>query len=295
MKRVNVPEEFNYIACFLTLRCNYDCPFCLNRFNGKVLPGEEMSGEKWIAGLNRLDLKKGLPLTLEGGEPGLHRDFFRIIRGIDEDKEIDILTNLTFDLGEFIGTIPPDRLNREAPYANIRVSYYPLVHSLEEIARRVAKLNAAGFKAGLYGIDHPLWKREIEKAEEYCRRGGIDFRTKDFLGFYEGKLHGNYLYEDACLLRERKKRLCRIKELIIGPDGSIFRCHADLYGGGNPVGHILDDDLAVRYEFRECGNYGHCHPCDLKVKTNRFQEYGHTSVQIKEIQRQEGSIQTGGE
>ena len=32
---------------------------------------------------------------------------------------------------------------------------------------------------------------------------------------------------------------------------------------------------------RPCDVYGHCNPCDIKVKTNRFQEFGHTSVQIE--------------
>jgi len=36
-------------------------------------------------------------------------------------------------------------------------------------------------------------------------------------------------------------------------------------------------------EYRECYFYGDCNPCDVKIKTNRFQQYGHTSVDIIDI------------
>ena len=37
-------------------------------------------------------------------------------------------------------------------------------------------------------------------------------------------------------------------------------------------------------EFRPCEFYGDCNPCDVKVKTNRFQIFGHTSVEMKNIE-----------
>ena len=36
-------------------------------------------------------------------------------------------------------------------------------------------------------------------------------------------------------------------------------------------------------EYRDCYVYGDCNPCDVKVKTNRFQQFGHTSVDIIDI------------
>ena len=70
--------------------------------------------------------------------------------------------------------------------------------------------------------------------------------------------------------------------LIIGPDGHVFRCHADLYEGREAIGHLLDKEVPLPGEFRECGFFGFCNPCDIKVKTNRFQEFGHTSVEIRQ-------------
>jgi len=82
-------------------------------------------------------------------------------------------------------------------------------------------------------------------------------------------------------LKLSKKVLCRTTELIIGPNGNIYRCHSDLYANRKPIGNLLDSDFEIEDKFRECDFYGHCNPCDIKIKTNRFQQFGHTSVKIK--------------
>ncbi|MFH1772635.1 MAG: hypothetical protein ABH872_07460 [Candidatus Omnitrophota bacterium] len=33
-----------------------------------------------------------------------------------------------------------------------------------------------------------------------------------------------------------------------------------------------------------CREFGYCNPCDIKVKTNRFLEAGHTAVDIRPIE-----------
>ena len=45
-------------------------------------------------------------------------------------------------------------------------------------------------------------------------------------------------------------------------------------------GNILEDNFEIIDVYRRCENFGYCHPCDVKIKTNRFQEPGHTSVAI---------------
>ncbi len=44
----------------------------------------------------------------------------------------------------------------------------------------------------------------------------------------------------------------------------------------------MDENFELEERFRECDVFGHCNPCDVKLKTNRFQEFGHTSVEIIE-------------
>ena len=73
---------------------------------------------------------------------------------------------------------------------------------------------------------------------------------------------------------------CRTTELLLDPRGNIHRCHSDLYAGRPPIGSLLDPTFASDERFRACDRFGECNPCDVKIKTNRFQQTGHTSVTI---------------
>jgi MoaA/NifB/PqqE/SkfB family radical SAM enzyme len=238
---------------------------------------------RWVEALNRLCCREDLPVTLQGGEPGLHPDFLWIIKNIKRDLNIDILTNLSFDVDDFINEVKPRRLNRGAPYPNIRVSYHPPYMDLDGVVEKVLRLQGAGFSVGIFGILHPAFKDDVLAAQKRYRDLGIDFRTKEFLGEYEQMVHGTYRYPDAVGHRERKRCLCRTSELIVGPDGGVYRCHHDLYKDFPPLGNILDPDFEIEDAFRGCDQFGDCNPCDIKVKTDRFQVFGHTSVEIKEI------------
>lgn len=275
-----LPESYNYIGIFLTLDCNLHCSYCINRFGALAPARRKLSGEEWLSGLNRIISRQDLPLTLQGGEPTLHPDFFRIVNGIKPDLHIDILTNLELDHELFKKVVSPERIRRSSPYASIRVSYHPETMKIERLAAKVLQLQNAGYSIGIWGVLHPQWEVEIKQAQEYCAGLGIDFRTKEFLGEFGGVMHGALSYPDACLRATRKDVQCRTTELIIGPGGDVYRCHADLYEGREAIGHILDLELLVEPVFRPCSDYGYCNPCDVKLKTDRYQRFGHTSVEI---------------
>lgn len=277
----------NYVAFFLTLACNLRCPYCINR-HGRNRGSEEgyphLSGEEWVRAANRLVLRDDLPLTLQGGEPTLHRDFYRIVNEVNPAIKMDLLTNLSFEVEEFIANVPPWRFNRPAPYAPIRVSYHPGQNDLAELKRKSARLMEAGFRIGIYGIAHPGRGKaaHIEAVKRECLREGFDFRSKEFLGKWKGSLYGVYRYEGAVngLLRDCR---CKPSELLVAPDGRVYRCHADLYNRREAIGDIADGDFTPAFldGFRPCSMFGACNPCDVKVKTNRFQQFGHTSCEIR--------------
>jgi len=213
----------------------------------------------------------------------LHPDFIWIIKHIKKNLNIDILTNLSFDVDKFICNIDSARLNRKAPYPNIRVSYHPMYMDLNVIIKKVLKMQHAGFSIGIFAILQPKIKREVLKAQKRCRNLGIDFRTKEFLGLFDGEICGNYYYPQAVYSFKKKRCLCRTSELILGPDGNIFKCHRDLYHDCDPIGTLLDPSFQIKDIFRSCSNFGDCNPCDIKTKTNRFQIPGHHAVEIKNI------------
>ncbi|RJQ13411.1 MAG: radical SAM protein [Nitrospiraceae bacterium] len=295
--QIKVGPTHNYVAFFLTLSCNLRCRYCINLHSrsARTRTGpEKMSADDWINAANRLVLRDDLPLTIQGGEPTLYKGFYRFVNEVREDIKMDLLTNMSFDADEFIRKVPVRRFSREAPYAAIRVSYHPGQNDIEELIRKTIRLQAAGFRTGIYSVVHPeeSGRAHIMQTMERCLKLGIDFRTKEFLGEWNGVLYGTYKYDDSVCGGKLKKCDCRTTEVLVDPAGYVHRCHADLYKGRQPVGHILDDDFTVREidKFRSCSFYGDCNPCDVKIKTNRLQIFGHTSVEIKNLETMEHVI-----
>lgn len=239
-----------------------------------------ISGQEWVKALNRLISREDLPVTLQGGEPSLHPDFIYIINNLKPELNLDILTNLQFDVENFIKAVDPERIKRKSPYASIRVSYHPEQMDLDELIKKILRMLEANFSIGIWAVMFPPYEKIIKDAQIKCRKLGIDFRLKEFLGEHNGKLYGSYKYPGACDKKFKKKVQCKTTELLMDSLGNIFRCHSDLYAGIDVIGNILNPGFQIEEKFRDCDHFGHCNPCDIKIKTNRFQQYGHTSVEI---------------
>lgn len=282
MKSIKIPEEYNYSEAFLTLGCNLKCSYCINDNNLLQRSRDEMTAEQWIKGINRIDFGK-IPLTLGGGEPTLYGGFYEILNGLKPKIKIDLLTNLQFDVDEFIKNTEPKRFTQSniPAYRAIRVSYHVGQMDPENLVDKVEKLQDNGFSVGIFGLDHPEFINENMRIMELAVNKKIFFFPKNFLGIWNGKLYGTYKYPEA-LSGNKKKVQCRIKEILIAPEGSIYRCHRDLYLKENPVSHLLDEDLDIKYVFRPCPNYGECNPCDVKLKTNFYLDRVDCQTEIKE-------------
>jgi organic radical activating enzyme len=284
-------DHHNYVAFFLTFSCNLDCPYCINLHGRSSRPGRpkqgSMSVDDWILATRRLILRDDLPLTLQGGEPTLYKGFYRLTNEANEAIKMDLMTNMMFDVKEFIRNVPVWRFARKAPYAAIRVSYHPEQNNIDELIAKTKMMQDAGFRVGLYGIDYPDDRRRnhIHDVQETCLKLGLDFRTKEFLGEYGGKLYGTFKYEKSVCSDELRHCQCKTTEILVDPAGYVYRCHADIYNGRAPIAHILDEDFNEESleRFRDCRFYGGCNPCDVKVKTNRYQVFGHTSVEVRNI------------
>ena len=280
-KRVELPPEYNYVEIYLTLRCNLGCSYCINKNGVLKRERKEMSAEQWVNAFNKIDFGE-TPITLGGGEPTRHKGFYEILEGLNLDTKVDLLTNLQFDVDEFMNRINPKRFNnddRNPAYRPIRVSYHAEKMEAEDLVKKVKKLQDAGFKIGVFGLNHPENVEANMLMSELARQEQIYFFIKDFLGNYDGKLFGHYRYPEA-LEGKPKKVSCRTKELLAAPDGQIYKCHRDLYAEDSPIAHISDDTFQPKYKFRACNKYGQCNPCDIKLKTNRFLKMGNCQVEI---------------
>lgn len=288
MNKIAIPTHYNYIALFLTLSCNLKCPYCINLNEGgasrKSVVRNYIEPQTWINFINRLDIKSpDLPITLQGGEPTLYPHFYELVNGINDDFKLDLLTNLMFDEDEFIEKINPKKFTRDAKYAAIRASYHPNQNDINIMIKKHDKLKKAGFYVGIYSVLTPQNKAHIEIVMKECLDRGVDFRVKEYLGFDGVKWHGSYKFPEAISGSCNKFCECKTTELLISPAGLIYRCHSDLYEKRAPVADISDPNYQLEDIFRPCIVYGHCNPCDIKIKTNRYQNFGHTSVEIRQI------------
>ena len=282
--KIILPDHFNYIGCFLTFSCQLRCTYCINHHGGNLIKGRKMTTEDWIYGLNRIEARD-IPITLSGGEPTVYKGFYDLIAGIKPEISIDLLTNLEVDTKRFCEGVPPQRLHRKAPYASIRVSYHEGQSDFLAPCHRVLTLQRAGYSIGVFEVNHPDYKPQVISRQHLAMEMGIDWRIKEFLGPWKGENYGTFRYADAVNSKSLRHCMCRTSELLLDPSGNVFRCHSDLYANRSRIGHLLDKDLSkVLGKWQFCNVMGKCNSCDIKIKNNRFQEFGHSSVEIKEIQ-----------
>ena len=285
MNPIVIPQRYTYIEAYLTFRCCFSCPWCMNKQGGISMKREEMDATKWVLGLNRIESENDVPITIGGGEPTLHPDFYEIVNGLRAGLKIDLLTNLQFEPMNFIADISPRRFSRheDAAHKSIRASYHPHAQNPFELVHKAAELQKAGFRIGLFGISHPQHLSDNTKMAEICREREVYFFVKDFLGVHDGRDFGYYAYPESVDGVE-KNCLCRTKELLIAPDGYTHRCHRDLYVDDFHIGHICEDKYEFTDSFIPCNHYGTCSRCDTKAKLNRYLDDGNCSVEIKAVE-----------
>lgn len=302
MEKVYIPKDYKAISAFLTLRCNLDCSFCLNKksnnnFNRSRF--KEISGEDWINAINRIEVTKETPFVISGGEPSLHKDFTYILNNIKKDLKINLLTNLNWGeekIKKFIKEVSPDKIPQFAPYPSIRASYHPeQVREGEILIENATKLKKEGFSIGIESVMYPdpFHLEAIERMAIKCRNRDISFRVKSFMGMYEGTdelgrpfsiKHGTFLYPEAIFKEKTKNCLCKTEDFIISPGADVYKCQRDLLSLENSLGNLLSSDFKISGEFKPCSNYGKCHPCDVKYKTTPDQKSYYASVEIKDVE-----------
>ena len=190
LQPIVLPESFNYIAAFLTFACTLRCSYCINHHGGNLVKKRRMPAEDWIRGLNRIVPRSDLPITFQGGEPTVYKNFYQVVNGIDPAHSLDLLTNLEVDLDDFMRHIGPQRIKRQSPYASIRVSYHKGQQDALVLLKRVRYLLDHGYSVGVWVVDHPQNRSHTEHVRQMALEMGIDFRLKEFLGLSTGLTTG---------------------------------------------------------------------------------------------------------
>ena len=127
----------------------------------------------------------------------------------------------------------------------------------KKLVENVKKLQDTGFSIGIWSVLHPSQEQlsAINQMQFRCRDAGIDFRLKEFTGKYKGKLYGDYSkYPNSVFQKKTRSCLCKTSELLIAPNGSIYKCHRDLFNEEFLIGNILDRDFQIKDQYRKCNN-----------------------------------------
>lgn len=280
---LDLPESLNYIGLFLTLDCNLNCSYCINdpRQEGQrstVFPihaadQRSMSPDLWAKALARIPYSPELPITLQGGEPMLYWKSQGLGLLLEQVPHyFDLLTNFALQPAQFARSLRGQqaKLQREAPYPSIRVSYHAEEmdrawkgRGFQELVDRCAALDQFGFRVspekaesdvGIYMVAHP--ENHVTAEMERLYQGRVPFETKEFLGVHDNRLYGHYLYPFSTDLISRGVALktleceCRTTELLLDPLGFVWGCHFFLYQSWVEGGPKAQFSVLAENEFR---------------------------------------------
>ena len=100
-----------------------------------------------------------------------------------------------------------------------------------------------------FGGNASIAEAEIVHAKKYCTSLGIDFRTKEFLGEYDGRCMAPFATKGHVTKNSKNKSYARRRNLSSEAMATCYRCHSDLYEGRTPIGNIPDEDFEIEEKF----------------------------------------------
>lgn len=284
LSSLQLPNTLNYIGAFLTLECNLNCRYCINDpqqlgQRSSLFPIQPksvrkgLSPDEWAMALRRIPFSPDLPITLQGGEPTLYWGAKGLGLILEEVPHyFDLLTNLALQPEVFSRSLNGQhaKLQRDAPYPSIRVSYHANEmdrtwhgRGFAELVSRCEALKDHGFRVspikaesdvGVYMVEHP--DNAVTPEMKAAYEGRVPFECKEFLGVHDGVLYGHYLYPFATDLIFRGIHPttlsceCRTTELLIDPMGFVWGCHYYLYDAWSHGGPVDEFASLEADEFR---------------------------------------------
>lgn len=200
MKKVAVPNDYDYVGVYLTNACHLSCPYCITSHHGASYGKQklqQLTPAEWLMALNRLELPADVPITLQGGEPLLYKGIWKLLENVRH--KVDIFTALPpfIKKGHFQNLKTLQWNKRKAPYPTIRVSYHKGQHDYKELIQTITELQKL-VSVGLYYLDHPGYEEEeFIQVKECAEKYGVELRKKEFLGRWKGDIYSTFLYKDA--------------------------------------------------------------------------------------------------
>ncbi len=223
-------------------KCNYSCPYCFFADIWNVVSKENRypGFSRWLKIWRDIfDRYGNCNIHITGGEPCIYPDFIELIMGLSKYHSIEIDTNLSFDVKNFITRIKPDNIKFTA-------TFHPLFVDLSSYLCKASLLKDNGFDIYVDYVAYPPQLREMERYKLEFKKRDISFKILAFRGKFQGKLYPkNYTEEEEAIIKrcgdsttemifdahvgakkQREIKLCRMGQMYakIRADGSAYRC-----------------------------------------------------------------------
>lgn len=237
----------------LLYECNYRCPYCF--FEGKW---EEYGKrtvyfdvKEWMKYWKRIYDKFGrVSVVVTGGEPFIYPDFIGLIKALTEiHYPINISTNSSGDLMEFVENIDPDKVS-------LTFAFHPGFNTLDEVIERMKFVKDRNFSSDYINFcAYPALLKNLDEYIEKARLVGEKLKVIPFCGIY-----GNVNYPQGYSKEEKEKmgmdtkwennimkkgKLCAAgyKSALLFPDGKVARCGQ--VGERLVIGNFFADDFSL--------------------------------------------------
>lgn len=294
-KIIEAPFDY-YFGVFLNLTCSLPCEYCVQKISLPAQPVAHygmVSGKEWVNALNSiadrtkkrfLRSPKKKKISITGGEPSLHPDFAYVLNNLDNNWKITVTSNFTSPF--FNKDIKFLKQIKRRSNLKFNASYHFMYTPIEKFIENVLKVKKAGhFVHSIFIVAHPEHMKEIEGHKKKLLKIHPIVKLQRFFGRYNGDLYpSENAYDVICeqedgirnyeAYREgfnqfgKKEIYCRMRKVLIAPNGDIYNCHYKLYTGHKDrFGNIFDKDLHIimPQDFFLCHDYGFCNPCDSEA------------------------------
>ena len=250
-------------------KCNYRCPYCWFYEKWDDLKGQNLylGIEKLLKFWQNIYSKYGkVKIAITGGEPFLYPDFINLIKQLVKLHKLEIVTNLSVDLTNFMNENNLEDLD-------IRPSFQPGFADFEKFVEQVVILKKKKPHQEVSIVAWPPYIKELKSYDDKFSKFGIKIFTQPFFGEYNG-----IRYPEGYTDKEReiigpslgsrggesfkpelvstKGKLCAAGQryAVIHPHGKILRC-----GGLNSsdqdkmvIGNLGDENFQLLSEPAPC-------------------------------------------
>lgn len=260
----------------LLFKCNYRCPYCW--FDGKWQELERtnryLSVKELMKCWENIYKRYGnVQIDILGGEPFLFPNFIELIKELSNIHTVNITTNLSYDIEEFIRKINPSRVG-------ICATFHPLFAKFGTFVKKALLLKEYKFGNKIAYLAYPPQIKQINYYKERFEKEDFFLSVMTFWGNYKGiDYPAGYTDEEKEMIKpylgERggetfqltpkkvKGMLCRAGQVsaVIHPNGTTLRCGGDLFSDSDLIiGNFFDEDFRLLDKPQPCESE-HC-PCN---------------------------------